>query len=301
MARLSLVCIAMRSRVLWSSTVALVVAACGGRTEPAALDSPAPPVEPIPTDAPQPDTEPAPAILRKKGFIHTKTTKTDFFASAELELPDAPATSPSPSLGCALRRTAASPKRSADAGDIVLEIENIDRSLETAVLSFAPRERTYAPLQFKHGYQRFAHGGPELRVYSTANGGSVAVCDDHDPKGGVGGCPISTKKAKQDISYVGDAELTRLHDETIRMKLATYRYKGPFIDPNDPKAKHLGFIVEDQPSSLSVDRGHDRVDLYGYMSMAVATMQVQERQIATLKKQVDALEACCPRKAPAAR
>jgi len=125
--------------------------------------------------------------------------------------------------------------------------------------------------------------------------GAVAVCDDHDPKGG--GCPISTKKAKEDIDYVSDAELARLHDETIRMKLATYRYKGPFVDPSDPNARHLGFIVEDQPTSLSVDRGHDRVDLYGYVSMAVATMQVQDRQIATLRKQVDALEASCAKKA----
>ena len=133
------------------------------------------------------------------------------------------------------------------------------------------------------------------------NCGAVAVCDDHDPRGGVGGCPISTKKAKQDIAYVGDAELTRLHDETIGMKLATYRYKGPFVDPNDPNATHLGFIVEDQPRSLSVDRGHDRVDLYGYMSMAVATMQVQEKEIAALRKQVDSLAASCPKKTPAAR
>lgn len=137
----------------------------------------------------------------------------------------------------------------------------------------------------------------------AANCGVIAVCEDHDPRGGGGapGCAISTRKAKQDIAYVSDAELARLHDETIAMKLATYRYQGPFVDPSDPNATHLGFIVEDQPRSLSVDRGHDRVDLYGYMSMAVATMQVQERQIATLKKQVDALEASCPKKTPATR
>jgi hypothetical protein len=129
----------------------------------------------------------------------------------------------------------------------------------------------------------------------SANCGVIQVCDDHDPKGGTGGCPISTQKAKQDIAYVSDAELARLHDETMRMKLATYRYKGPFIDPKDPNATHLGFIVEDQPQSMSVDRGHDRVDLYGYMSMAVATMQVQEQKLEALRKQVDALEAACPK------
>lgn len=65
-----------------------------------------------------------------------------------------------------------------------------------------------------------------------------------------------------------------------------------------PKANatHLGFIVEDQPPSLSVDRGHDRVDLYGYMSMAIATMQVQDKEIAELKRQVHELQSSCANK-----
>jgi hypothetical protein len=128
---------------------------------------------------------------------------------------------------------------------------------------------------------------------ATTDCGVIQVCDDHDPKGGVGGCPISTRKAKDDIAYVDAAALQRLHDETLQMRLATYRYKGPFVDPNDPNAKHLGFIVEDQPQSLSVDRGHDRVDIYGYMSMAVATMQVQEKEIAQLKKEIADVKATC--------
>lgn len=132
---------------------------------------------------------------------------------------------------------------------------------------------------------------------ATTDCGVIQVCDDHDPKGGPGGCPISTKKAKDDIAYVDAAALQRLHDETLQMRLATYRYKGPFIDPNDPNAKHLGFIVEDQPQSLSVDRGHDRVDLYGYMSMAVATMQVQEKEIAQLEREIADVKATCAPKA----
>lgn len=128
------------------------------------------------------------------------------------------------------------------------------------------------------------------------NCGSVLVCDDKAQGGGPGGCPISTKKYKDDVAYVGTDELQRLHDETLRMRLATYRYKGPFIDPKDPNAKHLGFIIEDQPQSLSVDRGHDRVDLYGYMSMAVATMQVQERELAALKREVAEMKTTCPAK-----
>ncbi len=132
---------------------------------------------------------------------------------------------------------------------------------------------------------------------ATADCGVVQVCDDHDPKGGVGGCPISTRKAKEEIAYVDAQALQRLHDETMQMRLATYRYKGPFVDPKDPNAKHLGFIVEDQPQSLSVDRGHDRVDLYGYMSMAVATMQVQEKELAQLKRELAEVKATCAPKA----
>lgn len=130
----------------------------------------------------------------------------------------------------------------------------------------------------------------------NANCGVIEVCDDHDPTSGPGGCPISTKKYKEDISYVDSAALQRLHDETIQMRLATYRYTGPFIDPSDPNAKHLGFIVEDQPQSLSVDRGHDRVDLYGYMSMAVATMQVQEKELARLQREIADVKASCAQK-----
>jgi hypothetical protein len=104
--------------------------------------------------------------------------------------------------------------------------------------------------------------------------GSIMVCDDHDPK--IGGCPISSAKFKEAIHYLNDAELARLHDETLDMRLTTYRYSGD-------GSKHLGFIVEDQPESMSVDRGHDRVDLYGYLSMVVATLKVQEEEIRALK------------------
>ena len=115
------------------------------------------------------------------------------------------------------------------------------------------------------------------------NCGVVRVCDDHDPT--EPGCPISSAKFKDDIHYLRDGELERLHAETMSIRLATYQYKGQFADPNPT---HLGFIIEDQPQSLSVDRGHDRVDMYGYLSMVVAAMQVQEKEIASLRKELDA-------------
>jgi hypothetical protein len=113
---------------------------------------------------------------------------------------------------------------------------------------------------------------------------SVETCLDHDPLApGGGGCPMSSRRFKDDIEYLGPEQLERLHDEVLRMRLASYNYKGQYADPNP---KHLGFIVEDNPRSLSVDRGHDRVDVYGYLSMVVATMQVQEKEISELKREL---------------
>jgi hypothetical protein len=100
-----------------------------------------------------------------------------------------------------------------------------------------------------------------------------------------GGCPISSRKYKDEIQYVDNAALQQLHDETIGIRLATYNYKAQVADPNP---KHLGFIIEDRPpQSSAVDWSHERVDLYGYLSMVVATMQVQEKEIAELRRQLE--------------
>jgi hypothetical protein len=109
------------------------------------------------------------------------------------------------------------------------------------------------------------------------------VCDDHDPTAGPGGCPISSAKFKEHIGYLGPNELDRLHGEAMRMKLATYNYRNMY---GNPEETHLGFIIEDNPQSLAVDRGHDRVDIYGYLSMVLATTQVQEKEIQELRRQV---------------
>jgi hypothetical protein len=104
------------------------------------------------------------------------------------------------------------------------------------------------------------------------------VCAAQDPK--LGGCPISSKNFKNDVSYLGEGELQALHDEALGLKLATYHYKPQFSDPNPT---HLGFIIEDAPTSAAVEQGKNRIDLYGYLSMVVATMQVQEKEIESLR------------------
>jgi hypothetical protein len=96
-------------------------------------------------------------------------------------------------------------------------------------------------------------------------------------------CPVSSRRYKKEISYLEEQDLQALADRTLSTRLATYRYIS-----GDP-ATHLGFIIEDDPSSPGVLQGKDRVDLYGYTSMAVATLQVQSREIADLRREVEQL------------
>src|SRR5262249_35120868 len=107
---------------------------------------------------------------------------------------------------------------------------------------------------------------------------ALLVCASSDPKGRVGGCPISRKKYKQDIHYLDGAEMLRLHEELMRFRLARWRYKDA------PDAEHLGFMISDvEPSGAAHD---DRVDLYGYASMAVAALEVQEQRIRALEAEI---------------
>jgi hypothetical protein len=119
------------------------------------------------------------------------------------------------------------------------------------------------------------------------NCGVIEVCDDHDP---AVMCPISSAKYKTGINYLNEAQISRLHDEAISTKLAVYNYRAEISDPGVP---HLGFIVEDQPQSLAVDRGFDRVDMYGYLSMVLAAVQAQDKEIQSLKSQLASSKNAC--------
>ena len=100
-----------------------------------------------------------------------------------------------------------------------------------------------------------------------------------------GGCPISRAAYKRDIRYLEQGELERYRRELLGMKLATWRYK------HDPARERLGFIIDDNEISVAVANSGEHVDLYGYTSLAVATLQMQSREIQALKAQVTALEA----------
>lgn len=111
------------------------------------------------------------------------------------------------------------------------------------------------------------------------------VCASDDPQQQPGGCPISKREVKRDIVYLDDAARERLRAEAVAMKLATWRYRT-----ESPEARpHLGFVIDDQPTSPAVRADGERVDLYGYTSLALAALQAQDAEITELRAEIAAL------------
>jgi hypothetical protein len=111
---------------------------------------------------------------------------------------------------------------------------------------------------------------------------AALLCTDTDP---AVNCPISQRAKKRDIAYLSAAEQQAIARRLLATRLARYHYR----DQPDSQPKHLGFIIEDQPDSPAVLPRGDRVDVYGYTSMAVATIQLQARELAALRAEVQAL------------
>ncbi len=119
---------------------------------------------------------------------------------------------------------------------------------------------------------------------AKAGCGVFLACAKSDPK--LQGCPISRARFKTGIEYVQEAEAQALARELLQMRLATYRYTAA----GQGAPRHLGFLIDEQRTgSPVVDARRDMVDLYGYLSMSVATLQVQQRQIEALEREVQAL------------
>ncbi|MCA9624905.1 MAG: tail fiber domain-containing protein [Myxococcales bacterium] len=112
--------------------------------------------------------------------------------------------------------------------------------------------------------------------------GSNLICTDVDP---AVNCPISRARYKTGIAYLNDADLQRLHDDLLTMRMARWHYR---TEPTTAR-EHLGFIIDDQPQSPAVAASGERVDLYGYTSMAAAAIQVQARQIEALERELQSL------------
>jgi hypothetical protein len=102
----------------------------------------------------------------------------------------------------------------------------------------------------------------------------------------VNGCPISRARHKDGIDYLDQKELEAVRDELLGMKLARWHYTQ---EPAGTKP-HLGFMIDDQPNSAAVRPNGEQVDLYGYTSMATATIQVQQKQIEKLEGELEKLK-----------
>lgn len=109
--------------------------------------------------------------------------------------------------------------------------------------------------------------------------GATLICATSDPTMRPGGCPISRARYKEDVAYLSEAELRAFHEQLLRLPLASYRYKhAPGAGPQ------LGFMIDDVEPSVAVSGDH--VNMYGYLSMAVAAIQVQQRQIEALQTEL---------------
>jgi hypothetical protein len=104
--------------------------------------------------------------------------------------------------------------------------------------------------------------------------GATLICAAQAPRT----CPISRARYKQDISYLDEAERAQFHDQITQLRLASYHYK------NAPDVPQLGFMIDDVEPSVAVSGDH--VNLYAYLSMAVAAIQVQDQQIKALQQQL---------------
>jgi hypothetical protein len=117
------------------------------------------------------------------------------------------------------------------------------------------------------------------RCDGVATCGATLMCAAEAPRT----CPVSRARYKQGISYLGDAERGQFHDQITQLRLASYRYKSA------PDVPQLGFMIDDIEPSVAVSGDH--VNLYAYLSMAVAAIQVQDQQIKGLQRQLEQLRA----------
>ena len=122
----------------------------------------------------------------------------------------------------------------------------------------------------------------------VASCGATLVCSKSDPTLRPGGCPISRARFKKDIAYLDERALRDFHEQLMRMPLASYAYKHA-----EGAGPQLGFIIEDIEPSVAVSGDH--VNMYGYLSMAVAAIKVQGQRIEALEREVRRLRAQKPR------
>jgi hypothetical protein len=120
--------------------------------------------------------------------------------------------------------------------------------------------------------------------------GCVFPCDCIDVPLSECACALytSTARAKRDIAYIDLEAEERLRNDLLSVRLATYRYRPGVTGES---GVHLGFIIEDMPAGSPAVASPTHVDLYGFVSMAVATIQAQQRELDALRGRIARLEA----------
>jgi hypothetical protein len=107
----------------------------------------------------------------------------------------------------------------------------------------------------------------------------------------VGGCPTSTRDAKERIVYLTQEAQERLADEARGLRLASWHYKDPAL----AERERVGYILEDAPAAHCSDMQRKEVDIYAYTSMVLAMAQSQERELQVLRAKVAELDRRVPR------
>jgi hypothetical protein len=131
-------------------------------------------------------------------------------------------------------------------------------------------------------------GGAGQRCVYRCGDDGARLCSGGVWIGESGGpCPVSTRLAKTDIHYLSPDELARAADELQSLRLATWRYTDPAL----ARGRRLGFVIEDSPASPAVDGERHMVDLYGFASLLAAAVQTQQKELASLRREVRALKA----------
>lgn len=128
---------------------------------------------------------------------------------------------------------------------------------------------------------------PPGTTYIVSPADFFGCCPDGDICGcREGMCPISVRAVKSDIRYLDAGELAVLGADLLATRLATWRYRG-----DASGRRQLGFIIDDGGPAHAIAAGGGHVDLYGYVSLAVATLQRQAADLEQIRRELDQLRA----------
>lgn len=101
-------------------------------------------------------------------------------------------------------------------------------------------------------------------------------------------CPISRAAWKAHVQPLTGPEKEHLAQQALTVPLSSWNY----AIPGPTEGRHVGFMLEDLPEGSPAVRG-DTVDLYGLATLSLAAIQQQQREIDTLRAEVETLRLRC--------